>query len=328
MSNIRFAALSAAAVVGLGLATGATGITGNTAWAQTATLKAASFLPRRIVFATHFYRWARQVNKTCRGKVKINVVGPAAIKSLEQWNAVKNGVVDMHFGPATYFAGTMPEADVSSLAEISPAEMRKNGAMKLLQSQYRKKMNVQYLTHIHNGINFFLYTTKPGKNGRFDGLRLRSVPIYDDFFKSLGAQTVRMGAPAVYTALERKTVDGLGWPLWAVHQFGWTKFIKYRYGPGFFSASVIIMVNLDRWKKLNQGQRDCLNKMAIWLEAEYPKWRAVENAKQQAGQDKAGVKYIDLGPSFKARAHKLYWAKVRKGDPAWVDKIKPLVTKK
>lgn len=327
MSKIKFMMLTLAGIAGLGLMTGATDIAGKTAWAQAATLKAASFLPRRIVFARHFYNWVGEVNKTCAEQVKISVVGPAAIKSLEQWNAVKNGVVDMHFGPSTYFAGVMPEADVPSLADIGPAEMRKNGALALMQSQYAKRMNVHYLTHIHDGIPFFVYTTKPAKDGRFEGFRLRSVPIYDDFFAYLGAQTVRMGGPAVYTALERRTVDGLGWPLWAVHQFGWTKFIKYRYGPGFFSASVIVMVNLDRWNKLTGAQRKCLTDMAIWLEKEYPKWRAKENAKQEGDQDKAGVKYVDLGPEFRKKAHEIYWAKLRKGDPAWIDKIRPLLTK-
>jgi TRAP-type C4-dicarboxylate transport system substrate-binding protein len=327
MTGIRLTGLSVACAAALGISVGTVGVGGNGAWAQPVTLKAASFLPRRIVFARYFYLWARQVNKTCRGQVRINVVGPAAIKSLEQWNAVKNGVVDMHYGPANYFAGAMPEGDVMALAEISPAEMRKNGALKMLQEQYAKKMNVHYLTHMHDGVNFYLYTTKPAKNGRFDGFRLRSVPIYDAFFKHLGAQTVRIGGPAVYTALERKTVDGLGWPLWAVAQFGWTKFVKYRYGPGFFSAAVIIIINQDRWKKLSDAQRTCLTSMAVWLEKQYPKWRAAENAKQQAAQDKAGVKYVDLGPGFKKKAHELYWAKMRKGDAAWVDKIKPLLTK-
>jgi len=305
----------------------ATTIGSTPSYGETAKLKAASFLPRRIVYARHFYKWVREVNKQCKGKVSISIVGPAAIKSLEQWNALKNGVVDMHFGPATYFAGAMPAGDVTSLAEISPAEMRKNGARELLVAQYKKKLNAVYLTHIHDGISFFLYTVKPAKNGRFDGFRLRSVPIYDDFFKELGAQTVRMGGPAVYTALERKTVDGLGWPLWAVVQFGWSKFIKYRYGPGFFSASVVIMVNQDRWNKLSADQKKCLNDMAVWLEAEYLKWRAEENGKQRAAQDKAGIKYVDMGPKFRARAHELYWAKMRKGDAAFVDKIKPLLLK-
>lgn len=290
-------------------------------------LKAASFLPRRIVFARHFYTWTREVNKQCKGKVSISVVGPAAIKSLEQWNALKNGVIDMHLGPATYFAGTMPEADVTSLSEISPAEMRKNGARELLVAQYKKRMNAHYLTHIHDGISFFLYTSKPAKDGKFQGFRLRSVPIYDDFFKEMGAQTVRMGAPAVYTALERKTIDGFGWPLWAVTQFGWSKFVKYRHGPGFFSASVLILINQDRWAKMNADQQKCLTDMAIWLEAEYPKWRAKENKKQEAALEKAGVKYVDMGPKFRDRAHELYWAKLRKGDPAFVDKMKTLLTK-
>ena len=77
----------------------------------------------------------RHVNKQCSGKVNISVVGPAAIKSLEQWNAVKNGVVDIHFGPATYFSGVLPEGDVVSLAEISPGDMRKNGALAMLQQR-------------------------------------------------------------------------------------------------------------------------------------------------------------------------------------------------
>ncbi len=293
-----------------------------------AKLKAASFLPRRIVYAKFFFRWVREVNKTCSGKVNISVVGPAAIKSLEQWNAVKNGVVDMHYGPAAYYAGAMPAGDVTSLSEVPPSVMRKNGARKLIVAHYKKNLNVYYLTHMINGVRFYIYTTKPAKNGRFDGFRLRSVPIYDDFFKSLGAQTVRMGGPAVYTALERKTVDGLGWPLWAVHQFGWTKFIKYRYGPGFFSASVQILVNLDRWNKLSRAQKGCLTKMALWLEGVWPSWRKGQSAKSSANQKKAGVKYVDLGPSFKKRAHDTYWARMRKGAPAFVDKIKPLLTKK
>ena len=58
-------------------------------------LKAASFLPARATVAKPFHAWVADVNKACAGKVKISVVGPAAIGSLEQWNAVKNGVVDM-----------------------------------------------------------------------------------------------------------------------------------------------------------------------------------------------------------------------------------------
>ena len=120
------------------------------------------------------------------------------------------------------------------LAKNETAEQRKNGAWAMVNELHKKKMNAIYLTNILNGVNFYLYTNKPAVNKRFEGFRLRSVAIYDGFFKSLGAQPLRMSAPQVYTALERKTVDGYGWPLWGIKDFGWDKHTKYRHGPWIF----------------------------------------------------------------------------------------------
>ncbi len=290
-------------------------------------LKAASFLPERVIFAKFFFRWAREVNTRCSGKVNISIVGPAAIKSLEQWSALKTGVVDMHYGPANYYRGVVPAGDVFTLAENDPAEQRRNGAWKLMNDLHEKKLNAHYLTTLANGVQFYIYTTKPATGGRFDGFRLRSVPIYDEFFKSLGAQPVRMPPPAVRTALERKIIDGYGWPLWGIKGFGWIKFTKYRYGPGFFAAAVPILVNLDKWKSLEAGQRQCLTDMAKWIEGEWPKWRAAESKQQLQNQTDAGIKYVDLGPKFAPSAHASYWAALRKSNPAYVDAVKPLLTK-
>jgi TRAP-type C4-dicarboxylate transport system substrate-binding protein len=308
-----------------GVATAAA-VTVGSAQAAEVKLKAASFLPTRIIFAKFFGDWVDSVNKTCAGKIKISIVGPAAIKSLEQWNAVKNGVVDMHYGPATYYKGAAIEAGVTDLANVETADQRKNGAWAMLNGLHNKKMNSQYLTQITDGVKFYIYTSKPNKDGRFEGFRLRSVPIYDAFFKSLGAQPVRMGAPAVYTALERKVVDGLGWPLWGVTGFGWNKFLKYRHGPGFYSAGINILVNLDKWRSLSGDQRACLNERSTWLEGVWPSWRKAQNAKEEALQNKAGMKYVDLGTGFRDKAVELYWADLRRANPAYIDKIRPLLT--
>lgn len=295
--------------------------------AAEAKLKAASFLPGRSIFAKFFYDWVKETNKQCAGKVHISVVGPSAIASLEQWHALKDGVVDMDYGPTTYMRGALPAGDVLDLAENTPAEQRKNGARKLLVAYFKAHVNAMYLTHILNGVHFYLYTTKPAVNGRFDGFRLRSVPVYDDFFRSLGATTQRMGAPSVYTALQRGVIDGYGWPLWGISDFGWQKFTKYRYGPGFFNASTPIIMNLDRWNKLDKAQRGCIRGMALWLEKQWPKWRAGEDQRQIAIQNKAGIKYVDLGPGFAKKARDLYWAALEKADPKFVNKIKPLLMK-
>lgn len=314
----------AAALVAAVCATGGAGM----ASAAQVKMKAASFLPGRAVYAKMFYRWVTEVNKQCGAHVKISVVGPAAIKSLEQWRALKDGVIDMHYGPPNYYKGVLPEGDVTILANTSSAEQRKNGAWAIVNKLHNEKMNAQYLTMLLDQVKFFLYTKKPAKNGRFDGFRLRSVPIYDQFFRSLGAKPVRMGAPSVYTALERNAVDGYGWPLWGIRDFGWHKHTKYRHGPGFFSAVVNIIVNLDTWnKKLSADGRACMTRMSVWLEGEWPKWRAAENTNQVSGQDKAGIKYVDFGAEFSKKAHDLYWQQLMKVNPEVIGKLRPLLVK-
>jgi TRAP-type C4-dicarboxylate transport system substrate-binding protein len=187
-------------------------------------------------------------------------------------------------------------------------------------------MNAQYLTHLFGGVRFHIYTSKPAQGAKFDDFRLRSTPIYDAFFKSLGALPVRMAPPEVHTALERGTVDGYGWPLYGIADFGWHKYTKYRYGPGFISAAVAILVNQDKWKSLNNDQRACLTRVSEWVEGEWPKWRAEEDGRQQAVQDQAGIKYVDLGPDFAKQAEDLYWEVLGKGNPEFVKKVRPLLS--
>lgn len=311
----------------IGVAAGAVVFAAQTTNAAEVKLKAASFLPARATVAKPFHRWVRTVNRRCRGKVHITVIGPAAIGSLEQWHALKNGVVDMHYGPANYFRGTMPEGAVLDLARVSQAKERADGAIAMLNKVYNEKMNAQYLTSLIAGVHFYVFTNKPAKNGSFAGMRLRSVPIYDAFFKGLGATPVRIAPPAVYTALQRGTVDGYGWPNWGVADFGWQKYTKYQYGPGFFSAAVQILVNLDKWKAMAPAQRACLNKMALWVEKVWPSWRARINKQQNAILRKAGIKYVNMGKAFAQKAEDLYWADLERLSPAFVKKIRPLLTK-
>lgn len=289
------------------------------------TLKAASFLPARSVYAKYFYRWVYEVNTKCSGKIKIQIVGPEAIRSMEQWRALKDGVIDVHYGPPNYYKGILIEGDVTSLATTSATEQRRNGAWDIINNLHNERMNAWYLTHIINGVRFFIYTTKKSNNGNFDGFRLRSTPIYDEFFKSLGAEPVRMPPPSLYTALERSAIDGYGWPLWGINDLGWDKHTVYRYGPGFFSAVVNILINLDRWLLMEDTEQQCLTDMAMWLEEQFPDWRKLEDEIQRSAQATTGIKYIDLGPQFPESAHELHWNVLMKANPTMIRQLRPLL---
>jgi len=87
------------------------------------------------------------------------------------------------------------------------------------------------------------------------------------------------------------------------------------------------LINLDKWKSLSAEQRECLSKMALWVEGEWPQWRADEDVKQKAAQDKAGIKVVDMGAGFANSAEEIYWSDLAKGDADFVKKVRPLLTR-
>jgi TRAP-type C4-dicarboxylate transport system substrate-binding protein len=299
--------------------------------AQEAKLKAASFLPLTQSFGVHFKRWVDEVNRRGKGVLQIDAVGPEAIPVPEQPNAVKNGVVQMHYGPPTFYTGTMWEGEALSLSERTIKDLRANGAWDYLNKLHMEKMNVVLLGGLGDGVNFFVYTTTPVKSDNKDkpmeGLTLRSVPLYRVFFESLGARAVSLPPGEVFTALERKVVQGYGWPRWGIKDMGWLPVTKFRHGPGFFNVNVNVLVNVDAWKKLTPPQQKLLNDMALWLDDEWPKWRQAQDADEDKIQRDAGVQYVDLGAWFSKRAHDAYWADLEKKSPQHIPALRKLVTK-
>ena len=315
----------ASALAGL-IITGLAGAAG----AQEVRLRGASFLPPNASFGVVFKRWADEVNARGKGIVQIDVVGPEAVPTSEQPNAVKTGVVDIHSGPPTFYRGTLIEGEVMSLAEISIAEMKKNGSWDYLNKLHAEKMNVMLLTGFGDGVNFHIYTSKAAsasKDKPFDGFTLRAQPIYKAFFESIGAKAVMIVPGEVYTALERNMVQGYGWPLWGIKDLGWIKHTKYRYDPGFFNVSVNIMINIDRWKKLDKRQQDFLTTMSTWMDTEWPKWRLQAAADEEKIQKEGGVQVINLGPEMRKRAHDSFWAELQAASPQHVAHLKKLVTR-
>jgi len=290
-------------------------------------LKAASFLPPHASFGWPFARWVDKVNEECEGLVEITTVGPDAIKAFEQPNALKTGVIDMMNGPPAYYKGIFVEGDTAVLSEIRPSEMRENGAWDILDNLHQKHLNAKLLTFFGDESNFYLWTTKKAPDGNFDGFTLRTSKIYDTFFQGLGANTATIQAPEVYTALERGTVDGTGWPLWGViGDFGWHEFLEYRYGPGFFNVVVNVLMNHDKYRDLTQEQRKCIDDMALWAEEVWPDWKAEKDKEVKAKLDEVGIEYIDLGKDFRETAHRLYWDALMEASPETVGKLKKLLT--
>jgi TRAP-type C4-dicarboxylate transport system substrate-binding protein len=319
MRTLLFTAIAAAAFTFNGEAS-----------AQEARLRLASFLPGNQSFGIPARRWVDEVNKRGKGILQITMVGPEAIPLPEQPNAVKTGVVDMHSGPPTFYRGSLIEGETMTLSEKSVAELKKNGAWTFLNKLHADKMSVMLLTGFGDGVNFNVYTNRPAsladKSKPFEGMVIRTSPSQKAFMESVGARPVIISPTEVYTALERNMVQGYVWPLLGLKDLGWLKLTKYRYDPGFYSSVVNIMINLERWNKLDSRQQRLLNEMSVWMDAEWPKWRAESRADEERFQKEAGVQTVQVGDELRKRAHDAFWAELQAQSPQNVAFLRRLMT--
>jgi TRAP-type C4-dicarboxylate transport system substrate-binding protein len=185
---------------------------------------------------------------------------------------------------------------------------------------------MQYLGRVIDYTPFHLYLTKKIDKPDLSGLKIRITPVYRDFFQALGATVMQTAPGEVYTALERGVVDGYGWPINGIFDFNWHEKTKFRVDPGFYSAEVSLVMNLDKWKSLNARQRDLLNKHVIALEAQNDSWKKV-NEEDMRKQKEAGIQVISFDKQYYDKAYEVAWAGAIKASPTYGPQMRKLFSK-
>jgi TRAP-type C4-dicarboxylate transport system substrate-binding protein len=301
------------------------------AGAEELTLKSAVFVPPSTTYGIPFKRFVDRVNETGKGVLQIRIVGgPEAVPADGQAQAVKNGVLDLAAIPPAYYKSAMVEGDAQILSDMTVAEQRKSGAYAALNAIAGERMNALYLTTYGIGVPFHFYVTKDmaiTKPEDLSGLRFRGQPNYNALFKHYGIAGVNIAAPEVYTALERGTVQGYGWPLWGINDFGWEKLTKIRIDPGFYNVVNTVLMNKSKYASLSPEQKKVLDDAVTWFEQDDVRYAAEKTKETLEMQAKAGIKTVDFGPEFKKLAVSLYWDDLKKLSPDAMAKLQPLLSK-
>jgi len=262
--------------------------------AEEVTLRGASAFAAGTTFDRPFKAFVDWINENGESVLQINVVGgPEAVPPFEVGNAVSSGVVDIANVTAAFYTNLLPEGDALKLATNTIQEQRANGCYDLIDGLHQDAMNVKYLGRTGDGIPFHLYLTKPVEGADLSGLTIRTTPVYQAMFDSLGANLVRTAPGEVYTALERGTIDGYGWPAQGVLDLGWDEQTKYRVDPGFYQVDVDLIMNLDAWNNLGDEQKDLLQRGIEWIEAKNAENTDI-NASERDKQAEAGIETISL----------------------------------
>jgi len=217
--------------------------------------------PGFLVYTKSCLEMVKKINAAGKGVVQIDVKGgPEAIKMFEQANAVSRGVVDMTCIPAAFYASAIPENEAVSTSNASPAYVRANGGMAILDRLHQRYFKVKYLGWVDTGPGFHIYMANAPKfNARglpdFSDTKMRDNPIYGAFFKSLGAKTQSMASTQVFPALQKGIVNASAWTSIGLMQLKWDQFLKHRLDPKFYQTDIGVIINLRTWRRLSPKAR-------------------------------------------------------------------------
>jgi len=113
------------------------------------------------------------------------------------------------------------------------------------------KMNMRYLGPLSNN-TYGVWTSKKQVRGLNDlkGLKLRAIGNMANVLAALGGVPVSLGAPEIYQAIEKGTLDGaLANPSFALG-YKWDEVTKYYYPIPFGGLGQFVAINKSAWAKI------------------------------------------------------------------------------
>jgi TRAP-type transport system periplasmic protein len=272
------------------------------------TISATHVFPASLIYSRSFLEYVKKANEAGKGVFHIQVRGgPEAIPMMQQPGAVRDGVVDMVYTACAFYAAQVPECDAMSASTLDGPTARKNGGTELLNQIHQKRMGTYLLGWVDSGIRFNLWSTKEPKldaSGHIDirGFKVRGHPIYQAFLTNyLGAQTININSPDLYTALERGTVEMTPWTQIGLMDLNWDRYLKYRILPDFFSTDLVILVNLKKWNALSPKTREILQRVAIEHETDSLQSLQKLWKQEEAELKKRGIRTVEQSPDAARR---------------------------
>lgn len=288
---------------------------------KTIELKMSHFMPTKHTQHKVMATWANKIEKLTQGRIKITIFpGGALGKPPQQYDNATKGITDIAFGLQSYTPGRFPLTSCLRLPFMVSSAKQGSEVLwkvyeKYLQNEYK---NVKVLWLFMHGPGQIFTTKKQIKTLEdLKGLKLRSPgPITSRVIRALGAVPVTMPITQVYTALERKTIDGLLGPWEIMPPFRFYEKCKYATIVNFYSLTFFVVMNKDKYNTLTPDIKKIFDentglKMSITAGAAYDHADKIGKAIFL----KHGGKIYTLPPSKRARwvkasgSVKNYWLK-------------------
>jgi TRAP-type C4-dicarboxylate transport system substrate-binding protein len=272
-----------------------------------------------------FFIFSDLVNERMKGKLEIKYLGgPEVAQPNDQFEALRNGIVDISLGVAAYYRAEVPAAAAMQFTKRRPSELRTSGYLELMQKLHEPS-GVFYLANA-SGINGFrMYLTEATLDKpNFAGLQLRVSPVYLPLVSALGGTPVTIAPGEVYTALERGAIDGYGWTYTGIELFGWHEKTKAVIDHPFYALDQAILVNKAVYDGLPEDIKKELTEVAIEAEKKIEAFMSEQLKAEDEKLKGMGLKFIKFSDEdakkYVETAYEAGWADFREKNKAIFEK--------
>jgi len=274
---------------------------------QAVELKMSHFMPTKHTQHKVMAKWAQTIQEKSGGELTVTIFpGGALGKPPHQFDNAVKGITDIAFAIHSYTPGRFPLTSALRLPFLvqngeKGSEILWEMSQKYLQDEYKKVKVLWTFCHGPGQI----HTTKKQIKTLEDlkGLKLRTPgPIMSKVLKKLGAVPVPMPITQVYTALERKTIDGVCGPWEIMRPFRFYELTKYTTVVDIYTLTFFEVMNKDKYNSLPANLKKTLDDNS-GLKMSIAAVKAHDKADKPAYELclKKGIKVYTLPPQERAR---------------------------
>jgi len=274
---------------------------------QAVELKMSHFMPTKHTQHKVMAKWAQTIEEKSGGELKVTIFpGGALGKPPHQFDNAVKGITDIAFAIHSYTPGRFPLTSALRLPFLvqsgeKGSEILWEMSQKYLQDEYKKVKVLWTFCHGPGQI----HTTKKQIKTLEDlkGLKLRTPgPIMSKVLKKLGAVPVPMPITQVYTALERKTIDGVCGPWEIMRPFRFYELTKYTTVVDIYTLTFFEVMNKDKYNSLPANLKKIIDDNS-GLKMSIAAGKAYDKADKPAYELclKKGIKVYTLPPQERAR---------------------------
>lgn len=244
--------------------------------------------------------------------------GPEAIPSDQLAEAMQNGIVELVYSPCTYLVSH--SAGLRGVKLTDPSEMRENGGVEYINSIVNDTLNCQFLARVADASPYVLTSTKEIKSlDDFKGMVFRGTAAHKPILTSVGAEMTSMPWGDVYSALERKVIDGAGGTIKDFVDNSLGDKIGYLIDPGLYCSDASLFIANHVWEKLDDVQKQAIVDSAIDWEKDSKVHNETNNGNNIAELEAAGTVVLtfegEMREQFIKGAYDAAWAEVEQAAP-------------